>query len=172
MKKYILSIIPLVLLCGCSSPTRTLPSGQAALIFGVYTPGHNVTEPKPQKSEYLETRTGGVVVLQKGAGLFLKTRVLKQPEHELYITVEYENPLGGAPLMSEAAFRAGVTGLNFSVPDIQAGLKSYADYTITVRIWASKGAAMPMDTLVQKVRSYVDTTGTEPVIFDKLGSQS
>lgn len=170
MKKYIFSFLFLVLFCGCASPTRTLPSGQAALIFGVYKPGHNVTEPKPQKSEYLETKTGGVVVLPKGAGLFLKTRVLKQPARELYITVEYENPQGGTPLMSEAAFRTGVSGLNFSVPGVQAGLKSYADYTITVRIWEAKGAAIPLDTLVQKVRSYVDTTGTEPVIFDKLKS--
>ena len=44
----------------------------------------------------------------------------------------------------------------------------YATYTITVKIWEEKGAAQPIDTLVQKVRSYVDTTGPSPVRMKQL----
>ena len=167
MKKYILPILSVVLLCGCVTTTTTPPIGQPALVFGVYESGHNVTEPKPQSSEYLQVETGGVVVMEQGAGLFLKTRVIKKPAYEYYITVEYENPVG-APLLNDAPFKTGATNLNFSVPSVQSGLKSYADYKIVVRIWEKKDSEKPIDVLTQTVRSYVDTTGPKPLIFDKL----
>lgn len=167
MKKHIYPVIVILFLCGCVSSTTTLPSGKPALVFGVYESGHNVTEPKPQASEYLQVEAGGVVVMDEGAGLFLKARVIKHPDHELYITVEYENP-GSASLLNDASFKVDATNLNFSVPTVQSGLRSYADYAITVKIWEKKGDPKPVDTLVQKVRSYVDTTGPKPLVFDKL----
>jgi hypothetical protein len=168
MKIYILTSIIALFLGGCASATREAPKNQNTLAFGVYEPGHNITEPRPKKSEYLETETGGVVILPGGAGLFLNTRVIKHPITELYVTVEYENPQGGAPLTNDMPFTPETKGLHFSVPSFQTGLKSYADYVITVRIWEKKGSGKPIDTLVQKVRSYVDTTGPSPLLFDKL----
>lgn len=156
-----------LLLSGCASNVTTPISSTPAYIFGVYAPGHNITEPRPQKSQYLQVETGGVVVLENGAGLFLNTRVLKHPENELYITVEYEDP-AGTPLFNDAPFYTDAKYLNFSVPNVQSGLKSYSDYQITIRIWEMKGSEKPLDTLIQKVRSYVDTTGSTPLVFNKL----
>ncbi len=116
----------------------------------------------------LETETGGVVIMPGGAGLFLNTRVIKHPNSELYVTVEYENPQGGAPLTNDMLFTPEVKELHFSVPVFQKGLKSYTDYVITVRVWKKKGSDRPIDILVQKVRSYVDTTGPSSLMFDKL----
>jgi hypothetical protein len=141
---------------------------QNTLAFGVYEPGHNITEPKPKKSEYLETKTGGVAVLSGGAGLFLHARVIKHPVTELYVTVDYENPTGGVRLTNDMQFKPEAKELHFSVPSFQTGLRSYIDYEIIVRIRERKGAEKPIDTLVQKVRSYVDTTGPSPLMFDKL----
>jgi hypothetical protein len=168
MKIHILTSLVIVFLCGCSTTTRESPQNQPTLVFGVYAPGHNITEPKPQKSEYLETKSGGVVILSGGAGLFLQTRVIKHPISELYVTVEYENPQGGTALKNDMRFTPETKGLYFSAPSFQAGLKGYADYVITVRIWDTKDSEKPIDTLVQKVRSYVDTTGPSPMMFDKL----
>ena len=135
------------------------------MLFGVYEPGHDLTEPSPRKSEYLETKSGGVLVLPDGAGLFLFARVIKRPASELYITVEYENPQGGAPLPNDMRFETKAQEFGFSAPSLQPGLRRYATYTITVKIWEKKGAAQPIDTLVQKVRSYVDTTGPAPLLM-------
>jgi hypothetical protein len=65
-------------------------------------------------------------------------------------------------------FKPEAKELHFSVPSFQAGLRSYVDYEITVRIWERKGAEKPIDRLVQKVRSYVDTTGPSPLMFPNL----
>lgn len=138
------------------------------MLFGVYEPGHDLTEPRPRKSEYLETKSGGVLVLPDGAGLFLFARVIKRPASELYITVEYENPQGGAPLTNDMRFETKAQEFGFSAPSLQPGLRRYATYTITVKIWEKKGGAQPIDTLVQKVRSYVDTTGPSPVRMKQL----
>jgi len=83
-----------LLLSGCASNVITPISSTPANIFGVYAPGHIITEPRPQTSQYLQAETGSVVVLENGAGLSLNTRALKYPENELYITVEYEDPAG------------------------------------------------------------------------------
>ena len=127
MKIHIITVSLIFSLCGCVSATRPPSSGRPTLAFGVYEKGHNITEPKPQKSEYLETKTGGVVVLSAGAGLFLETRVIKHPANELYITVEYENPLGGISLTNDMPFKPEAEELHFSVPAFQPGLRCYAD---------------------------------------------
>ena len=137
------------------------------MVLGVYEAGHDVTEPRRQKSEYLETLQGGVAVFPKGSGLFLKTKVIKSPPHDLYITVDYKGA-GMAPLSNDMVFRKDARQLGFSVPAYQTDLKRRRTYTVTVKIWNAKGDREPVDTLVQKIRSYVDTTDAGPRVSDRL----
>lgn len=130
---------------------------RTVLIMGTHQRGSDLTEPMPRKSEYLETLHGGIVVIGNAAGFYLNTKVIKKPAKELYVVVEYENPNGGKPFVNDMRFKPTNEELHFSSPDFVRGLKRYSNYTITVRIFESKGAAKPLDTLKQTIRCYVDT---------------
>ena len=172
MKTTIL-LVGLAALLGFASCTSSSPgvsSSKQSLIHGVYQAGHNLTEPRPQRSEYLQTTGGGVAVVAKGSGLFLQTRVLKSPSRELYITVDYEGP-GLTSLSNDMIFKPDARKLTFSAPRMQSDLRGFRDYTIIVRIWNSKSDKTPIDTLVQKVRSYVDTSGPTPRVFNGMKQQ-
>lgn len=148
--------------------SATAYANEPTFVFGTFQKGSNVTEPKPQKSKYLETVRGGIVVVDDNAAFYLFTKVILQPDKELYVTVEYENPLGGAPFTNDMIFKPDAEALQFSAPDFVRGLKNYADYEITVRIFESKESSSPIDTLKQKVRSYVDTRGDKAKLFKRL----
>jgi hypothetical protein len=153
------------LLVFISAPTY---ADEPKLVIGTYQKGNDVTEPKPQKSQYLETKHGGIVVVGDKAGYYLFTKVIRNPEKELYVTVEYENPRGGTPLTNDMPFKPDAEALHFSAPDFIQGLKSYGTYEITVRIFDSKESTTPIDTLTQKVRSYVDTQGAKTKLLKRL----
>lgn len=53
-------------------------------------------------------------------------------------------------------------------PEFVKGLKSYADYEITVKIFDSRGAKEPIDMLKQTIRCYVDTRGAKAKMFGRL----
>jgi hypothetical protein len=57
------------------------------------------------------------------------------------------------------------TDLQFSSPGAVKGIKLYSDYQVIVRVFDRKGSDVPIDTLVQTVRAYVDTTGAHPKVF-------
>ncbi len=65
-----IAIVIMALLCGVAQA-----AAQPKLVVGTYQKGNNLTEPRPKKSEYLETMHGGG---DKGpAGLlliFVRTR--------------------------------------------------------------------------------------------------
>jgi hypothetical protein len=72
------------------------------------------------------------------------------------------------PFTNDAVLKPTTEGLVFSSPDFVKGLRIYADYTITVRIFASRNAADPIDMLKQKIRCYVDTRGPTLKLFESL----
>ena len=150
----------LALLCSASYATA-----QPKLVIGTYQKGNNITEPRPKKSEYLETLHGGIVLIDDQAGYYLFTRVVKHPKRELYIKVEYQDPAGGKPLVNDMPFMPTAEELHFSAPHGVKGLKSYGDYQIVVKVFASKDSKEPLDILKQTVRSYVDTRGPKPQLF-------
>lgn len=149
----------------------TIVAAQAAeprLVIGTYQKGNNVTEPRPKKSEYFETLHGGVLVVGDDAGYYLFTKVIKKPAKDLYIVVDYENPSGGKPLTNDMEFKTTAEELHFSAPAFVKGLKSYSDYEIIVRVFESKEAKEPIDTLKQTIRCYVDTRGPKAKMFNRL----
>jgi hypothetical protein len=148
--------------------TVATQSAEPALVIGTYQKGNNLTEPRPKKSEYLETLHGGIVVVGDNAGYYLFTNVIKKPARDLYVTVEYENPSGGKPFKNDMEFKTTAEELRFSAPEFVKGLKSYSDYELTVKIFESKEAKEPIDTLKQTIRSYVDTRGPNVKMFNRL----
>ena len=156
-------VVVLALLCVVSQA-----AAQPKLVIGTYQKGNNLTEPRPKKSEYLETMHGGIVLIGDQAGFYLLTKVIKHPDREFYVRVEYEDPAGGEPLMNDMRFVPTAEELHFSAPHGVKGLKSYGDYQIVVKVFDSKGSKEPLDILKQTIRSYVDTRGTKPKLFSRL----
>jgi len=141
---------------------------EPVVVMGTYQKGSNFTEPRPKKSKYLQTIHGGIVVMGSDAAFYLFTKVIKKPDKKLYIRVDYENPDGGSPLQNDMWFEPSLEGMRFSAPHFVKGLRSYADYVITVRIFTSREAREPIDTLRQTIRSYVDTRGPKAQFYKRL----
>ena len=69
-------------------------------------------------------------------------------------------------------FRRDLKELHFSAPEFVKNLTNYSDYTITVKIFESRDAREPIDTLKQTIRCYVDTRGAKVQVFKKLKLRS
>jgi len=156
-----------------SADEHWLPLGKRVryplYIKGTYSEGSNVTEPRPQESEYLKVRYGGIILVKQGAGFYLSTLVKKTPEKTLYIKIEYENPKDESnPLVNDMVFTPDYGGFNFSSPDVVRDIVGYHDYLITISIYENKNSDSPIDVLKQKVRAYVDTQTPEPLIFYRM----
>lgn len=131
--------------------------------------GSNITEPRPRESQFFRTDHAGFVVLEKGAAYYLQARVLKSPPSTYYIRVEYENPQDKSrPFTNDMDFKATMDGVRFSSPDVVWGIRNYADYTIRVSVFTSRESTEAIDTLIQPVRSYVDTTTGEVRVYNRM----
>ena len=162
----------LLLLTACASTTSTRPaaaSKQPVFVKGTYMPGSNLTEPRPGESQFFKTDHAGFVVLEKGAAYYLQARVLKSPPSTYYIRVEYENPQDKSrPFVNDMDLTTTMDGVRFSSPDVVWGIRNYADYTIRASVFTNRERAQPIDTLVQPVRAYVDTTTGEVRIYNRM----
>jgi hypothetical protein len=139
------------------------------MISGTLQKGQsNVTEPKPVKSEYLQVVAGGAVLIDRGAGLFLRVDLIKKPETKIYFKIEYPNPADPKnPLINDMEYDPKMEGMHFSSPDVIWGLKGYESYPIKVTIYESKGSDKIIDTLTQNVRTYIDTQSPDDVLIFK-----
>ena len=170
--RQLVALSCLILMTACTSTTSTRPvaaSKQPVLVKGTYMPGSNITEPRPEKSQFFKTDHAGFVVLEKGAAYYLQARVLKSPPSTYYIRVEYENPQDKSrPFVNNMDLTTTMDGARFSSPDVVWGIRNYADYTIRVSVFTSRESTQPIDTLVQPVRAYVDTTSGEVRIYNRM----
>jgi len=153
--RLVIHVLPLLMVAS------VVQSAEPQMVYGVYERGHNITEPRPQKSRFLQTTRGGVAVIGQQAGLFLTVKTNEHPKNALYIKVKYEDPRGGPPAWNDMDFSPNASGFNFSSPSFVQGLKIYSDYEIEVSVFEHSGDLKPIDILRQKVRSYVDTRGAE-----------
>lgn len=136
-------------------------------VSGLYRQGNDVTEPKKMKSRFLRVDEGGVLLTEAGAKLFVRVRGIEPPEGEMFLKAEFPNPSGGRPSFVELDFKKETTYI-FTSPETVRGLKGKDDYIITVGVYLKKDTGRPVDSVVQKVRSYVDTQGKEVLIFDGI----
>ena len=80
MRRIIYSVLCFAVAVGAAFAAM---AAEPLLISGTYQKGSNVTEPRPKKSEFLQTLHGGIAVIGDKAGYYLFTRVLKKPDKDL-----------------------------------------------------------------------------------------
>jgi hypothetical protein len=167
-----LSLVSLVALVSCGGIHSTHPfasEGKPTMLKGTYMAGSNVTEPRPQKSRFLQTDNAGIVLLKGGAAYYLQARVMNSPAKGFYYRAEFENPRDKTrPFFIDGEVSGQADGLLLSSPDLVWGFRSYADYTIRVMVYENRSSSTPIDTLVQKVRCYADTTTGEVRVFEGM----
>ncbi|MET0086417.1 MAG: hypothetical protein ABW082_07885 [Sedimenticola sp.] len=172
MFRFTLLMSVLFVLSACvSAPTYKSARNISEPMFlsGTWQEGSNVTEPRPVESKYLLEEHGGTVVIESGAGLYLKAKVKEAPERELHMVIEYDNPSSpSSPLVNEQVFPVNAEGFVFSSPSVTQGLAGYHDYKVSVYIYKSRAKVALVDKLVQVVRSYVDTTTNKVFIKEGL----
>lgn len=164
-----LALLLLLASCGVTTGTSPVKTKKPAFVTGTYTPGSNLTEPRPRESKFLKTEHAGFVVLEKGAAYYLHARVIQPRSSPIYIRVEYENPRdNGQPFVNDMELPPSRTSLTFSSPDVVSGIRNYGSYTIRATIYENRKSTTPIDTLVQPVRAYVDTTTSEVRVFNGM----
>lgn len=170
MKTLVSLIILSFGISSCALNNATRSSGGDVKASGIYQKGHDLTEPRPKSGEYLRVTDGGVVILAAGAGLYVRTEVIKKPEQELFVTIDYEDPLRGK-ISHTMSFPPTARILEFSAPRFQKGLVPYQKYRAVIKIWPNKDASSPIETIIQDIRSYVDTRGSTPKVVSRLRTQ-
>ena len=77
MKISIVMILCSILSAAAFATEHWVPLGKEVeyplYIKGTYYEGSNITEPRPQTSEYLKVRYGGIILIKRGVGFYLST---------------------------------------------------------------------------------------------------
>ena len=163
MLRWILLIGVPVCVCGCTG-TEPLPKG-SVFYSGVYFIGENVTEPRPSSSKYMKITGGGFIADNTTASYHLEIEMTPDAPQHFYVSAKFENPMDADhPFTEQASFATYQRTLSLTHGHVR-GLKNASDYTVTVRLFNKEGDDQPFDTLTQKIRSYLDTTGDEVQIF-------
>ena len=152
-----------VIRVGLASTPCAVAASDIKHISGTYRLGSDVSEPRPARSRFLETLDGGLVVIRDQVAHYLHARVREKPSAPLYIKIEYQDPLGAPPLENEEEFPVIADEFEFRAPRAVRGFKINSEYQITVNIYERKESTIPIDTLTQTVRAYVDTVGEHPM---------
>ena len=140
-------------------------------IPGIYRQASYVSDPKKMKSRFLAVDDGGVLLTEEGAKLFVRARSIAAPQGEMYLKAEFPNPANpGRPTFVEMDFKKEGTFM-FTSPDVIKGLKGKEDYIITLSVFLKTDRDRSVDSIVQKVRSYVDTQKKDILIFDGILSK-
>jgi hypothetical protein len=165
MPQILTFICLLFLLTGCvdtTSPLRTASLEQPVYVMGTHTTGSDMTEPRPRQSQFFKTENAGFVVIQKGAAYYLLARIIKSPPAVYYVRIKYENPLDKTrPFVNDMDLKPTMDEVRFSSSDVVWGIRNYDKYTIQVDVYTNRENLQPIDTLIQPVRAYVDTTRGE-----------
>ncbi len=138
-------------------------------ISGVYSKGHNVTEPRVQEGKYFKVESAGIIVLKRGGAFFLNVRIADRPKTKYYITIKYPNPeFPENPFVNDVPFSPIHDYLKLSSPDVINGLSGYGDYDVIISVYKDEESMELIDTVTQTIRSYADTRGKEILIFKKV----
>lgn len=135
-------------------------------VSGTYQPGHNITEPRPQKSKFLKTYTAGFAVSEQGARYALLIDAFTKRKKDYLIKAEYEDPHHKNPIIQEGKLPHKDKSISLGT-DFIKGLEIKKDYVVKVYL-IDIDTHEVVDTLTQKVRSYVDTTGDKVIIIRGL----
>lgn len=165
--------IGMVLLAVVTSLGAAPPKSVAIeLVVGTYREGNNVTEPRPAESRYFRTKIAGFQIIQGFAGYKVFIDVIERPKKRAYTRVILENPAEPKkPFVYEHYVDPDTPTITLTHGPAK-GLEIYKDYHVEVILFADEARAQEVDRLVQKVRSYVDTTGQNLKLFGGLKTKA
>jgi hypothetical protein len=171
--RYLITFAGLMLLTSCASTVGTHPltsDDPRVYVQGTYSPGADLTLPRPRRSRFFRVNDAGFMVLKnKGAAYYLRAGV---PEHRTttyYVRIEYDNPQDMRhPFANDLDLKPEMDAVLFTSPDVVWGLQNYQTYTIRVSVFADRESKQSIDTLIQPFRAYVDTTTKEVRVYNEM----
>jgi hypothetical protein len=168
-----LALIALLLLTSCASTVGTRPFAsdeQNVYVQGTYTRGANVTLPRPRQSQFFRVDHAGFVVLKnKGAAYYLQAGAPGPRTTTNYVRIEYDNPQDlSRPFVNDLELRPSMDGVLFTSPDVVWGIQNYQIYNIRVSVFTDRHSKEPIDSFVQPLRAYVDTTTGAVRVYDRM----
>ncbi|MFC1753360.1 hypothetical protein ACFL96_08210 [Thermoproteota archaeon] len=129
----------------------------------------HLMEPLPVRGECLEVEFGGVILVESGVVLFLRTRVVDDRGKRLYFKCEFPNPLDSSnPFIDEKDYVPELDSYVFSSTRVISGLKGSEDYTAKVYVYESRYAKEPIEVIEQDIRVYADSQGDELLVFKDM----
>ncbi len=129
---------------------------------GLRQDGAIYTDPEPQAGRYIEVTSAGFVVTDGQAAYYIKVEKTREPEGTFYIRVQYQNPLNDyEPYESEMIFEPYFNAFTFKSPAGVKGIRYNGLYTATISLYTENDSKSPVETITQKIRAYIDTTGDE-----------
>ena len=145
-------------------------TAEPPVVSGIWQKGHNITEPRPKSSKFMKVLDGGFLVVSSAAAYRVYIEMSSSLETPYFMQAVLENPADRTkPFVEESVISQHEERLTLAHGPVE-GLRISGDYRIVVKIFRRRGDEEPIDTLVQKVRSYVDTTG--PGLKMKRGMKS
>lgn len=145
---------------------RYLP--ERTFISGIHQEGHDATEPRPARSRYFKTEIAGFAIADGVAGYQVFIDVITPPSQRIYTRAILENPENPeAPIVYEHYIDPETPSTAMRHLPIK-GLKIYKNYQIELVAYADEARTQEIDRLTQKIRSYLDTTGNEILLYRGL----
>lgn len=157
-------IIIIIFLLGFVFIGRSFGEEAEVLVSGVWFKGATIVDPRPVKSKYFKVYQGGFYTSLKGARYWLLADIITEVPNDLWVTVEYEDPLNhNKPFVEEGPVKANAKSFYYGSGYIK-GLKMFRAYWIRVTLYDSKEKKEMLDKFKQNINAYVDTTGDDVLI--------
>ena len=137
---------------------------EEVLVSGVWFKGATYADPQPAKSKYFKTFEGGFCTSVKGARYWLLADIIKKVPNDLWVMVEYDDPLDpNNPFVEEGPVVAGSKSFRYG-SDYIKGLEMYRSYQMKLILYDSKDKKEILDKFTQHIKAYIDTTGDDVLI--------
>jgi hypothetical protein len=155
------SLLCLAFLVLFSSSIQAKSPALHGLISGVYQKGHNVTEPRPKSSKFVQVTDAGFFVSGSQASYYVGIQMSAETPVPYFIQAIFENPSDPKkPFVEQKVISGGEPARSIFHGPV-GGLRIYRSYHLTIKLFRKKGEQTPFDVLEQTVRSYIDTTGPD-----------
>ncbi len=132
----------------------------ALLLATVYLGACTLLPPKAQRSEYFETRAAGFLVDSDTREIryTLAIDALKDIPEGSVFEVQFENPMGSAPLVTTQAADPSSAGFHFRSPPVH-GLKVGKVYRMEVLLYSDASHTQQLASHHQEVQNLIDQQG-------------
>lgn len=123
-------------------------------LFALFLSACSILPPSNIESDYFNTEEGGISINReaKTIGFYLKISSRKPIKTGSYIEVQFENPMGGDPLISPHVVEANENRFELESPPV-SGIKRAKTYTVQVFLYQDRGKSELLGTHVQRIQN-------------------